>query len=384
MNTAAVVKRLWLVVLVAILLLVGVLLSYVEKASRERFSPALPTSAFWLPRGKQTYQVVQAKDAWPKITQATIDPVDVHVGDAQKLSVVVEDPEVIESVTALIETDKGTKTITLSREENPAAAPSVFYSGEWVVQDTHNTKYHTTFVAKDVKGRESSVTLAWSDACGIPNGGDWNLAADNNGSCTISSVDGVDNGNATIQTHTLTLNSTFAFNPGKAINIVSGAIAIGSGGQLKQTYLWETDADHDGFAPSPPSFLAQDTQPDGMSRRYLVDQFNIDCYDGNIFAYPGQTAYFSTNRGDGSFDYDCSGSDEHEITGTACSHAPPNFCDSSNSGWVAGVYPVPPNPDAGVPGCGSSGSYSQNCITDPIGIYCKPGSGATIIPDACH
>lgn len=33
----------------------------------------------------------------------------------------------------------------------------------------------------------------------------------------------------------------------------------------------------------------------------------FDCYDSNASAAPGQTAYFVTNRGDGSYDYDCSG-----------------------------------------------------------------------------
>ncbi len=33
-----------------------------------------------------------------------------------------------------------------------------------------------------------------------------------------------------------------------------------------------------------------------------------DCYDFNENAKPGQTSYFATNRGDGSFDYDCDSS----------------------------------------------------------------------------
>lgn len=35
---------------------------------------------------------------------------------------------------------------------------------------------------------------------------------------------------------------------------------------------------------------------------------STDCYDSNSNAHPGQTSYFSTNRGDGSYDYDCDGS----------------------------------------------------------------------------
>lgn len=34
-----------------------------------------------------------------------------------------------------------------------------------------------------------------------------------------------------------------------------------------------------------------------------------DCYDLNANVYPEQTSYFSVDRGDGSFDYDCNGSE---------------------------------------------------------------------------
>jgi hypothetical protein len=406
MNTVAVVKRFWLVVLIAILLLVGVLLSYLEKVSRERFSPALPTSAFWLPQGKQTYHIVQAKDAWPKITQATIDPVDVHVGDTQTLSVVVvEDPDAIESVTALIETDKGTKTLTLSKGESHAAGPPGFYSGEWVVQDTHNTKYHTTFVAKDAKGRESSVTLAWSDACGIPKGGDWNLATDNNGSCTISSTDGVDNGNATVQTHTLTLNAPFAFNPGKSVNVVSGAIAIGSGGELKQTYLWQTDQDADSY-PLNGTQYAQDSAPSNGRRRNLISETgldcndtdgsvyqnltgytdsdvdgygvgtgsqvcsgsslpagyadnNTDCYDLNANAKPVVTGTYNVHRGDGSFDYDCNGQ-EWKLYQSFYTVQP--LCEETSPGVCEDTRETPPQSyDNSVPACGQSNWMFVQC-----------------------
>jgi hypothetical protein len=36
---------------------------------------------------------------------------------------------------------------------------------------------------------------------------------------------------------------------------------------------------------------------------YVTD--NHDCYDANGDAHPGQTKYFTVNRGDGSFDYNC-------------------------------------------------------------------------------
>ncbi len=38
----------------------------------------------------------------------------------------------------------------------------------------------------------------------------------------------------------------------------------------------------------------------------LITSSGTDCYDSNANAYPGQTTYFTTDRGDGSFDYNCS------------------------------------------------------------------------------
>jgi hypothetical protein len=39
-----------------------------------------------------------------------------------------------------------------------------------------------------------------------------------------------------------------------------------------------------------------------------------DCFDGNPSAKPGQTAYFTTHRGDNSFDYDCDGQATQQVT----------------------------------------------------------------------
>lgn len=272
----------------------------------------------YLPKGRETYQIVQAAETWPKIIEAVIDPPDVHVGDIQKLEVIVQSPDQIVSVEAHIETDKDTVVVPLkfvkeiaadelqperyaldeksrlvAKADAPiktgrgvvmAADPPKFkYEGEWKVRDTHNTTYRTQFIAKDAAGRENSITLAWSDACGLPNGGDWNLAS--NGNCTISASDGVDNGNATIATYTLTLNSTFAFNSGKSVSITTGAIAIGSGGQLVQTNIWMLDSDSDTY---PDNLLAQTvgaSSPGGTYTRRYLQNATEDCLplNGNVF-----------------------------------------------------------------------------------------------------
>jgi len=55
-----------------------------------------------------------------------------------------------------------------------------------------------------------------------------------------------------------------------------------------------------------------------------------DCYDLNTDAFPGQTEYFEVDRGDGSFDYDCDGSESP--MGGACQRWSDAECDS-HEGW---------------------------------------------------
>lgn len=82
-----------------------------------------------------------------------------------------------------------------------------------------------------------------------------------------------------------------------------------------------------------------------------------DCYDQNFFARPGQTAFFTTDRGDGSFDYDCNSTNERRATTLQV------YCNCSggscsiNQGWIGAV-----------PDCGESGAWA----TGPLGGTCEP------------
>lgn len=73
---------------------------------------------------------------------------------------------------------------------------------------------------------------------------------------------------------------------------------------------------------------------------------NQDCYDNNPNAYPGQTGNFATNRGDGSFDYNCDGV-ETRVYGIYTTTLPSPVCSTTQpsgiTGWVSTV-----------PSCGSS------------------------------
>jgi len=78
-----------------------------------------------------------------------------------------------------------------------------------------------------------------------------------------------------------------------------------------------------------------------------------DCYDVNASVNPLQVEYFSVDRGDGSFDYDCSNSQEKLWQGIngGCSW---DFfsitCDENGTGW-----------ESSEPSCGQNGLFVDDC-----------------------
>jgi len=85
---------------------------------------------------------------------------------------------------------------------------------------------------------------------------------------------------------------------------------------------WYYDGDNDGFGTTEYSCEC------GSSGNYRAEN-DDDCYDSNSQANPDQTSWFSVDRGDGSFDYDCNGNQQRhytnlyecdvDITGLSCS-----------------------------------------------------------------
>ncbi len=94
-----------------------------------------------------------------------------------------------------------------------------------------------------------------------------------------------------------------------------------------------------------------------------------DCYDGNKAAFPGQTAWFTTQRGDGSFDYDCSAKDEVQYSASgACSWQ--LFGCKTDAGW-----------DGGTPKCGGVGKWLKDCSGYFSGCNTKATENRT---QGCH
>jgi len=86
-----------------------------------------------------------------------------------------------------------------------------------------------------------------------------------------------------------------------------------------------------------------------------------DCYDSNAYAHPQQTDYFTADRGDGSYDYDCTGSEERADTDISSGCAWDIVfldCDCDSVGWAS----------SSVPDCGDSGQWIDDCsgTYDPV------------------
>ena len=77
-----------------------------------------------------------------------------------------------------------------------------------------------------------------------------------------------------------------------------------------------------------------------------------DCYDGNADAHPGQSGWFTSHRGDGSFDYDCDGVSTRYWTGVGYCAGATDLCDGGQ-GWLSGEAP-----------CGETGTWMVKCHFD--------------------
>jgi len=129
-----------------------------------------------------------------------------------------------------------------------------------------------------------------------------------------------------------------------------------------------SDQDGDGYGASAACLC----QPEGA---YQATKGG-DCYEGGAGAkdvHPGQTAYFSEPRGDGSYDYDCDGaaSPETAVGGST----------ESKAGWIT-ICGVVQGFKMWAPPCGSSGEYVTMCYYSGPVDSCIP---ATILSkQRCH
>lgn len=125
---------------------------------------------------------------------------------------------------------------------------------------------------------------------------------------------------------------------------------------------------------------------------------NTDCYDSNANARPGQSQYFVANRGDGSFDYNCSGVAEKSFSNNCLTNIPLMSCNTGteyfHTGYITSI------PDCGVGGlyrtCAlhyhpdtTCSSYSYpNMMSCDMELACNGGSSHSILENiitmSCH
>jgi hypothetical protein len=311
------------------------------------------------PHGSVTYQIAQAATQLPGFVQATIDPVDVSVGQVQHFTIITDDPNPIVSVVAEITTDHKVVTVPLVSQGTPsvsmlvprtiavdsdnrlalispdqaaanlatadvnteagahvanaATANDTKFTGQWTVEDTHTAKYQTEFIAKDSAGNTNSVTLGWTDPlCPFTSVNNYNGGtATITSSCTmpynstgVSNVDGPENGNLSVSngaTLTISSRATLIFNNNGTTGYSMlfpgvGTVAVASGAQIIfKENMCATDNDGDGY-------MATSTWTPAASCGAMPPRTNFsasmpfgDCNDSNANVHPGQTAYFTTS-----------------------------------------------------------------------------------------
>ena len=110
------------------------------------------------------------------------------------------------------------------------------------------------------------------------------------------------------------------------------------------------DSDGDGYGSSTSSSCLC-----SPSASYKVTN-STDCYDSNSKASPAQTGYFTTDRGDGSYDYDCDGAEDQRYT--TMGSCPTNILRCSADTVVGWKGSTPPK-------CGASRNMITRCAYDP-------------------
>jgi hypothetical protein len=153
---------------------------------------------------------------------------------------------------------------------------------------------------------------------------------------------------------------------------------------------WYADNDKDGYGDPNNSMLGcADTAPAPNTVKNKTD-----CYDSNANAHPGQTAFFTTSRGDGSFDYDCSSSSEIQypnVGGKSCGRCFAPFGTSClmvgcAGGWGCNGTCPSTGPAAGFVGnvaCGQSGVLNT-CGDNPNTTTCDPIDQTANVLQGCH
>lgn len=324
---------------------------------------------------------------YPEFKNFTVNPLDVSVGQNQTFSVTVYSSNNVTNVTSFTQLDHNNLTLNFVKISDDSAGTSV-WNVTWTAYDTHGTTYSTNVTAIDSAGNQNSINMEWTDTADcnsvIP------LSAQGNpyplySNCIIGSGEA---GGLTGARLTVTSGVTVTVTAGTLVTngftLSGGHIALASGATIRTTgYLYYFDSDNDGYADnatgiysattkgagyalaSPSIHSLTDCNPNNANENTLQTGYidadgdgypgtavtnaclpasqvyasKTDCYDSNANAYPGQTGWFTANRGDGSWDYDCSSGSTPEVAGGTGSMPAVGKCDTNSGQPCDNLYP---------------------------------------------
>lgn len=131
-----------------------------ESQIREYAREILP-----LAQGKQVYSILTHKPKNPQIMEVSLDPLDVKIGETQKIIVHVKDTDNMPitdknnvQVTILTDNESTTIPFLLRRADGPDLV--TIWEGEWIAEDTHNLIFQAYINAISDAG-ESLVELSF-------------------------------------------------------------------------------------------------------------------------------------------------------------------------------------------------------------------------------
>ena len=210
-------------------------------------------------------------------------------------------------------------------------------------------------------------------------------------------ADGVDTATGN-NTATITISSTYTLTVPNGQTLVAGSVIataanvsmnfVGTGQLVADPgdHIFVTDTDLDGFPANTTFTTTGTTRRASMSTTQSTyeDQYlsstGVDCYDSNANAHPGQTAWYSTNRGDGSFDYNCDGSQTQDFisiyTCSAC---------TNSSGYASTINTT--SGYSALPGCGVTATMytvTNSSCQNPAVAGCSGAYSTSSVTQLCH
>lgn len=185
---------------------------------------------------------------------------------------------------------------------------------------------------------------------------------------TVTVNSGQSGSNTTLLVGSISLTGTGSL-------VTSGSfIGLSSGSKC---YVY--DGDSDGYATS--LTACSSTGGAGYVRKNKVST-TADCYDGNINVYPGQTTYYTTNRGDGSYDYNCDSVETKQYT-----TAPYSCAACTNGSGYASFQNTTSGFQTSTPACGTAGTYytvTNTTCRDPAVANCSTSYSTSSVTQACR